>query len=124
MAQLDITEVKAFIDELGFSVPDRVLTLLIDKVSDKSECVAQYGETTAQLLMMYAVARLASMSGARRISSQSSPSGASRSFNYDSDGTKYLVSQIRAWDTSNCLGDLGLNGEVAGFFAVVGGRSE
>lgn len=120
MAQLDITEVKSFIAELGFSVPDSVLLLLIDKVQSKAECVSQYGDVTAKLLMLYSVVRLASMSGARRISSQSSPSGSSRSFNYDSNGTKYLLSQIKAWDKNGCLSGLGLDGETVGFFAVVG----
>lgn len=120
MAQLDITEVKAFIAELGFTVPDSVLLLLIDKVQSKSDCINQYGDTTAKLLMLYAVVRMASMTGARRISSQSSPSGSSRSFNYDSNGTKHLLSQIKAWDKYGCLNDLGLDGETVGFFAVVG----
>lgn len=120
MAQLDITEVKAFIDELGFTVPYSMLSLIVAKVQEKADCVAQYGDTTANLLLLYASVRLASMSSARRISSQSSPSGASRSFNYDSSGTDNLLSQIRAWDTNNCLSDLALSGKSTGFFAVVG----
>lgn len=116
-------EIKSFIDELGFSIPDSVLELLIQQVSKYEACLLQYGEVTAKLLALYSVARLASLSGARKTSSQSSPSG-SRSFNYDSSGTDHLLTQIRAWDKNNCLSDLPLSGKKTGFFAVVGGRNE
>ena len=117
------SEVKLFIDELGFSIPDSVLELLIQQVSQHETCLLQYGEATAKLLAIYSVARLASLSGARKIASQGSQSG-SRSFNYDSSGTDHLLTQIRVWDKNNCLSDLPLSGKKAGFFAVVGGRNE
>lgn len=117
------SEVKLFIDELGFSIPDSVLELLIQQVSQHETCLLQYGEATAKLLAIYSIARLASLSGARKIASQSSQSG-SRSFNYDSSGTDHLLTQIRVWDKNNCLSDLPLSGKKAGFFAVVGGRNE
>lgn len=125
MAQLiDKSEAKAFISELGFSIPDSVLVLLIEQVGKHQACLAQYGEVTAKLLALYAVARLASLSGARKIASQSSSSGASRSFNYDSKGTDALLTQIRTWDKNNCLSDLPLDTGHVGFFAVVGGYNE
>lgn len=124
MAQLiDKSEIKSFIDELGFSIPDSMLELLIQQVSKHETCLLQYGEVTAKLLALYSVARLASMSGARKIASQGSQSG-SRSFNYDSSGTDHLLTQIRAWDKNNCLSDLPLSGKRSGFFAVVGGHNE
>ena len=124
MAQLiDKSEIKLFIDELGFSIPDSMLELLIQQVSKHEACLLQYGEVTAKLLALYSVARLASMSGARKVASQGSQSG-SRSFNYDSSGTDHLLTQIRVWDKNNCLSDLPLSGKRAGFFAVVGGRNE
>ena len=117
------SEVKLFIDELGFSIPDSVLELLIQQVSQHETCLLQYGEATAKLLAIYSIARLASLSGARKIASQSSQSG-SRSFNYDSSGTDHLLTQIRVWDKNNCLSDLPLSGKRTGFFAVVGGHYE
>ncbi len=117
------SEIKSFIDELGFSIPDSMLELLIQQVSKHETCLLQYGEVTAKLLALYSVARLASLSGARKIASQGSQSG-SRSFNYDSSGTEHLLTQIRAWDKNNCLSDLPLSGKKTGFFAVVGGRDE
>ena len=117
------SEIKSFIDELGFSIPDSMLELLIQQVSKYETCLLQYGEVTAKLLALYSVARLASMSGARKIASQGSQSG-SRSFNYDSSGTDHLLTQIRVWDKNNCLSDLPLSSKKTGFFAVVGGRNE
>ena len=117
------SDVKSFIDELGFSIPDSVLELLIQQVSLHETCLLQYGEATAKLLAIYSIARLASLSGARKIASQSSQSG-SRSFNYDSSGTDHLLTQIRVWDKNNCLSDLPLSGKRSGFFAVVGGHYE
>ena len=117
------SEIKSFIDELGFSIPNSMLELLIQQVSKHETCLLQYGEVTAKLLALYSVARLASMSGARKIASQGSQSG-SRSFNYDSSGTNHLLTQIRVWDKNNCLSDLPLSGKKTGFFAVVGGRDE
>ena len=117
------SQIKSFIDELGFSIPDSMLELLIQQVSKHETCLLQYGEVTAKLLALYSVARLASMSGARKIASQGSQSG-SRSFNYDSSGTDHLLTQIRVWDKNNCLSDLPLSGKKTGFFAVVGGRNE
>lgn len=117
------SQIKSFIDELGFSIPDSMLELLIQQVSKHETCLLQYGEVTAKLLALYSVARLASMSGARKIASQGSQSG-SRSFNYDSSGTDHLLTQIRVWDKNNCLSDLPLSGKKSGFFAVVGGRNE
>lgn len=117
------SEIKSFIDELGFSIPDSMLELLIQQVSKHEACLLEYGEVTAKLLALYSVARLASLSGARKIASQGSQSG-SRSFNYDSSGTDHLLTQIRVWDKNNCLSDLPLSGKKTGFFAVVGGRNE
>lgn len=110
------------IAELGFTLPDSVLSLLLSQVNAKSGCLeANYDETTQKLLLIYTVVRLASLSGARKISSQSAPNGTSRSFAYDSAGTDYLLNQIRAWDSAGCLSDLPLSSKTVGFFGVVGG---
>lgn len=122
-AQITLDDVKPLMTDLGFAVPDAVLQLLIDQVSAASGCMdgVGYSESLQKLLLIYAVARLAALSGARKIASQSAPSGASRSFTYDSAGTDHLYSQILSWDTNGCLGGLPLSGSSVGFFDVVGG---
>lgn len=122
-AQITLGDVKPLMAELGFTVPDAVLQLLIEQVSAASACMdgAGYSESLQKLLLIYAAARLAALSGARKISSQSAPSGASRSFTYDSAGTDHLYKQILAWDTNGCLCSLPISGVAVGFFDVVGG---
>ncbi|MBV4366286.1 hypothetical protein KUE00_06505 [Erwiniaceae bacterium CMYE1] len=123
-AQITLDDIKPFIAELGFTVPDALLTLLTEQVSGVSACMegAGYSENLQKLLLIYAVARLAALSGARKIASQSAPSGASRSFTYDSAGTDHLYSQILDWDKNGCFSDLPLSGNKVGLFMVVGGR--
>lgn len=122
-AQITLDDVKPLMAELGFTVPDAVLQLLLDQINATSACMdgAGYSESLQKLMLIYAAARLSALSGARKISSQSAPSGASRSFTYDSAGTDYLYRQLLAWDTNGCLGVLPLSGVSVGFFDVVGG---
>lgn len=122
-AQITLDDVKPLIAELGFTVPDALLQLLIEQVTAASACMdgAGYSESLQKLLLIYAAARLAALSGARKISSQSAPSGASRSFIYDSAGTDYLYTQILDWDKNGCLSGLPLSGVKVGLFMVVGG---
>ncbi|MBE8598201.1 DUF7370 family protein [Xenorhabdus sp. BG5] len=119
---ITLNDIKPMIAELGFALPDSVLELLLNQVNEKSECMAShdYDESLQKLLLIYSAVRLASLSGARKIASQSAPSGASRSFAYDSAGTDYLLKQIRVWDKRNCLSDLPLESKSVGFFDVVG----
>ncbi|WP_244967877.1 DUF7370 family protein [Xenorhabdus budapestensis] len=122
MMQITLNDIKPMIAEQGFTLPDPVLELLLNQVNETARCMADqgYAEKLQQLLLIYATVRLASLSGARKIASQSAPSGASRSFAYDSSGTDYLLKQIKAWDTSGCLSGLPLESQSVGFFDVVG----
>lgn len=122
-AQITVDDVKPLMAELGFTVPDAVLQLLIDQVNPVTACMdgAGYSDSLQKLMLIYAAVRMAALSGARKISSQSAPSGASRSFTYDSAGTDYLYRQLQAWDPNGCLSGLPLSGLSVGFFDVVGG---
>ncbi|CDH29397.1 hypothetical protein XBJ2_2580044 [Xenorhabdus bovienii str. Jollieti] len=119
---ITLSDIKPMIAELGFTLPDSVLELLLEQVNVTSECMTAQGyeDNLQKLLLIYAAVRLASLSGARKIASQGSPSGGSRSFNYDSAGTDYLLKQIRIWDKQGCLSGLPLESKSVGFFDVVG----
>lgn len=123
-AQITLDDVKPLMAELGFTVPDAVLQLLIEQVSATSACMdgAGYSESLQKLMLIYAAARLAALSGARKLSSESAPSGASRSFTYDSAGTDHLYSQLRAWDKNGCLSGLPVSGNTVGLFMTVRGN--
>ena len=123
MATVTLQDVKDMMASLGFSLPDVVVQALLDDASTALECFEAngYPETRQTILIIYAVARLAALTGGAKITSQHAPSGASRSFTYDSAGTDGLYDWIRANDPNDCLGFLPLSGNDVGFFAVVGG---
>ncbi|WP_422641352.1 DUF7370 family protein, partial [Xenorhabdus beddingii] len=66
---ITLTDIKPMIAELGFTLPDSVLELLLGRVNERSECMASngYDESLQKLLLIYATVRLASLSGARKI---------------------------------------------------------
>lgn len=119
---ITLDDVKPMISELGFTLPDSVLSLLLSQVNARSECLASnYDEATQKIILIYSLVRLASLTGARKISSQSAPNGSSRSFNYDAAGTDYLLNQIRAFDSAGCMSSLPLTSKSTGMFMVAGG---
>jgi len=122
-ALITIEDVKPLMADLGFSVPDTVLNLLLEQAAAASVCMdgAGYTDSVQKLLLIYAVTRLAALSGAKKLSSQSAPSGASRSFTYDAAGTDHLYRQIQSWDTNECLSSLPMSGSAVGLFLVVDG---
>lgn len=117
-------DVQAFLGELGYSIPGALLEPMLCVVNKIIPCLqaADYDECTASLILIYATALIATSSGARRIKSQSAPSGASRSFEYGDDAVVWLRNSLAKLDTNGCTGELPIDvsGGV-GFFDVVGG---
>ncbi|CAM7388437.1 Gp11 [Citrobacter cronae] len=117
-------EIKGLLAELGYAIPDALLTQILCAVNKIIPCLdgAGYDECTAKLILMYAAALMATSSGARRIKSQGAPSGASRSFEYGDDGITWLRDSLARLDTSGCTGELPISaGNSVGLFMVVGG---
>lgn len=117
-------DVKGFLSELGYAIPDALLNPILCVVNKIIPCLegAGYDDCTAQLILMYAAALMATSSGARRIKSQGAPSGASRSFDYGEDGITWLRDSLARLDTSGCTSDLPISaGNSIGFFMVAGG---
>jgi hypothetical protein len=116
-------DVKAFLAELGYSIPDALLNPILCRVNSIIECMdgAGYDACTQQLILLYAAALMSASSGARKIKSQSAPSGASRSFEYGDDAVTWLRNSLLTLDTNGCTGDLPITaGNSVGFFDVVG----
>lgn len=117
-------DVKGFLSELGYAIPDALLNPILCVVNKIIPCLdgAGYDDCTAKLILMYAAALMATSSGARRIKSQGAPSGASRSFDYGEDGVTWLRDSLARLDTSGCTGELPISaGNSVGMFMVVGG---
>lgn len=123
-AQITPEQVKSLLTELGYAIPDALLTPVLCAVNKIDLCLdgAGYDECTQTLIKLYAASLMSASSGARRIKSQGSPSGGSRSFDYGEDGIANLRTALALADTSGCTSMLPISaGNSAGFFMVVGG---
>lgn len=117
-------DVKGFLAELGYTIPSALLTPILCRVNEIIACMELngYDECTQQLILLYAAALMSASSGARRIKSQSAPSGASQSFEYGDDGISNLSSALASLDVYGCASGLPITaGSSVGFFDVVGG---
>lgn len=123
-AQITPEEITALLTELGYAIPSALLTPILCRVNSIDECLdaSGYDDCTQQIIKLYAAALMSASSGARRIKSQSAPSGASRSFDYGEDGITWLRESLSALDTTGCTSVLPITaGASVGFFMVVGG---
>ena len=122
---ITIEEIKQFIAEYGLAMPEFLLSILLDKANsiDASMVDAGYSDSDKKLIKLYSVALMAIAQGARQISSQSGPSGAGRSFRYESlaDVKASLTAALSNIDTANCAGTLAPTEVGGGFMLVAGG---
>ena len=127
MADSGITadQVKPFLTELGYSIPDALLTPILCRVNSITDCLqaAGYDSCTQTLILMNAAALMCASSGARRIKSQGAPNGASRSFDYGSDSLTWLHDSLSDLDTAGCTASLPITAgsDSVGFFMVTRG---
>ncbi|CNH62747.1 MULTISPECIES: hypothetical protein [Yersinia] len=124
-AQITPADVKSLLTELGYAIPDVVLNLIICQVDKIDTCLdeAGYDDCIQQLIKLYAIALMAASSGARKIKSQSAPSGASRSFEYGEAGLTQLRDSLTAMDVSGCTSGLPITvGNPVGLFMTVRGN--
>lgn len=103
---MTVDEAREYLAELGLALPLGLLTCLVGTLSKPDACMigAGYDECTQNLIRYYLLGLLAIGNGARRIKSQTAPSGASRSFEYGTvqDQRAGLLANLRALDTSGC----------------------
>ena len=120
--QIEIEDAESMLSSLGFAPPDALLELYLAQANSLGEkfANADYMEATQKLIMLYLVAIFAISSGARRIASESSASGASRSFNY-ADNVAKLKAAIKGLDPLGITDDLLPQDKKTGLFVVVEG---
>ncbi|MBC9130722.1 hypothetical protein FcAc13_05290 [Frischella sp. Ac13] len=123
--QVTAGNVNQMLSELGYSVPSLVIDAILKKVNAISDCLVahDYSEADQLLILIYSACLLAQMQGARKIASQSSPSGA-RSFKYDDEGFKSMYSLLRNLDIHGCTDCLGISRSNKPLFLVIGGHNE
>lgn len=121
---IQTADIKALLNQMGLSLPDAILSILIGKADGLDECMdgAGYDEATQKLIKLYAVVLMASSTGARRVKSQSAPSGASQSYEYGVVSLTDMSNLLRGLDPNGCTSGLPIQVTPAiGFFDVVGG---
>lgn len=96
---------KEYLDSQGITLPDFVLDALVEQVNSIQGCLdANYPASTALLIQLYLLGLMGLGQGDKYISSQTAPSGASRSFRYQSfsDRWKGALNLLRGLDKKGC----------------------
>lgn len=103
---LTIEEADQYLRSMNVVLPSVMLRLLFGRLSSLELCMngAGYDQDTQDLIKLYVISMLGALSVDGQISSQSAPSGASRSFRYGalSDRYKSILNQLRILDPSGC----------------------
>ncbi|ELY4332917.1 hypothetical protein SMZ18_000820 [Cronobacter dublinensis] len=102
-------QAKEYLSSVGITLPDFILDALIEQVNSIQECLdAHYPAATALLIQMYLLGLMGLGQGDRYISSQTAPSGASRSFRYQSFADRWSgsLSLLRGLDKYGCATSL------------------
>lgn len=102
---LTTEQAKEYLDTVGVTLPSFILDGLIEQVNSVQVCLdANYRPGTATLIQCYVLGLMALGQGDKYLSSQTAPSGASRSFRYQSfaDRWRGLVSLLRGLDKHGC----------------------
>ncbi|MFZ4835882.1 DUF7370 family protein [Rouxiella sp. Mn2063] len=122
--QITAAQVKQQLSALGYEAPDFIIDAYLSKVNSIDACLdgAGYDDCDQLLIKVYAVVLMLASSDVRKIASQSSPSGASRSFKYFDDGRASLRSALLKLDVSGCTDSLPIDsgGGVVQFKVVRG----
>ena len=98
-------QAKEYLDSVGVNLPDFLLSALVGQANSINDCLdANYTPSVALLIQCYLLGLMGLNAGDRYISSQTAPSGASRSFRYMAfaDRWRGLLGLLRGLDTHGC----------------------
>lgn len=117
---LDADEAREYLLSIGIELPAFLLDLLVEQVNTIQPCLAEnYSPATSQLIGLYLVGLLGIANADKMLTSQTAPSGASRSFKYGSLENRWnsVLNLLRRLDTANCAGALVPESPIAGAHA-------
>jgi len=108
--EITLEQAKKQLSSMGFVTSDFILTSMISIVNSIDDCLdaAGYSGDVIKLIKMYSVILMLASSDVRKVSSESAPSGASRSYQYFEDGRASLLSMLNKLDTKECTSALPL----------------
>lgn len=126
--ELTEAEIKAYLASVGIDLPEFMITILMGQTSTLDECLIANGvdPSTAKLIKLYLFALLSLANGGRYVTSQTAPSGASRSFKYPTLAERWssILTMLRNLDKYGCATELTPADPTAthhGFFGVARG---
>lgn len=100
-----IDELRTYLATLGITPPDFMLEAWLEAIADMHACLAEhYNPGVAKLIALYALGLYGVAAGDRYVTSQSAPSGASRSYKYATlaDRWKAQTSLLNQFDKYGC----------------------
>lgn len=107
--ELTLAQAKEYLASIGISLPDFMLQIMIGQVGALDDCLAlHYDPATALLIKLYLLGLMGVASGDKYVSSESAPSGASRSYRYNnlSDRWRGTLGLLRGLDPFGCTSSL------------------
>lgn len=120
---ISTAQAAQFLDQaVGVTLPPFLLAAAVETVeaAEPAMFAAGYSEATQTRIQCMAVALIAGADSARRIASQSAPSGASRSFKYADAALSQMRRTLAALDPAGTVADLvGPDPVAATLFMVV-----
>lgn len=102
-------QAREYLDSVGLTFPDFLLAALVEELNSIWDCLSEnYSASTALLIQTYLLGLLGIAQGDKYIASQSAPSGASRSFRYNSMRERWSnqLALLRRLDAHGCTTDL------------------
>lgn len=98
-------QAQQYLQSVGVTLPDFLLTALVEQVNTINECLEEhYTPAVALLIQSYLLGLMGLSQGDRYVSSQTAPSGASQSFRFQAVGDRWrgLYGLLRGLDVHGC----------------------
>ncbi len=102
---ITVEQAREYLEGIGVTLPDFVLEVLVEQANSIEECLAlHYSAAVARMIQVYLVALMGMAQGDKYVSSESAPSGASRSYRYKNAGDAWrgTLGLLRQWDPHGC----------------------
>ena len=107
---LTIQQAQQYLSSIGLAPPEPIIMAWLDMFTELEDCLdgAAYSGATQSLILSYLIGLYGLSGGNMYISSQSAPSGASRSFRFAElrNAWKGHLNMLRMLDTAGCTNSL------------------
>lgn len=103
---LTIDELKQYLSFIGIALPDFLLQIYLEKANGLDPCLigAGYSDADSKLIKLYYLTLVSISASDRQVSSESAPSGASRSYRFGDPKVRWAsaLNALAGLDKSGC----------------------